>query len=102
MVRNGEDAFLAGVFPEPELEPVLANIWAVSFVASFRCLSFRRHVSPVWRAGAWPCSWDVDFKLAAPLSTTVEGVFKDGKVVSLTVTPASRKSSVIVMPCQNV
>jgi hypothetical protein len=56
----------------------------------------------VWRAGAWPCSWDVDFKLAAPLSTTVEGVFKDGKVVSLTVTPASRKSSVIVMPCQNV
>ena len=21
--------------------------------------------------GAWPCAWDVDFKLAAPLNTTV-------------------------------
>jgi hypothetical protein len=30
--------------------------------------------------GAWPCSWDVDFKLAAPMNTTVEGVFKNGAV----------------------
>jgi hypothetical protein len=52
--------------------------------------------------GAWPCAWDVDFKLAAPLNTTVEGVFKGGKVVSLVVTPASRTSSVIVHPCQKV
>jgi alpha-L-fucosidase 2 len=52
--------------------------------------------------GAWPCSWDADFKLAAPLNTTVEGVFKDGKLVSLTVTPPSRRSSVHVQPCQDV
>lgn len=52
--------------------------------------------------GAWPCSWDVDFKLAAPLNTTVEGVFKGGKVLSLTVTPASRKSSVQIHACQDV
>ena len=32
----------------------------------------------------------------------VEGVLKDGKVVSLTVTPESRKSSVIVHPCQDL
>ena len=32
----------------------------------------------------------------------VEGVLKDGKVVSLTVTPESRKSSVIVHPCQDI
>lgn len=52
--------------------------------------------------GAWPCSWDVDFKLAGPLNTTVEGKFKDGKLVALTVTPVSRTSSVLVQPCQHV
>ena len=52
--------------------------------------------------GAWPCSWDVDFKLAAPMATTVEGVFKDGKVQSLTVTPSSRRPYVHVNACQDV
>ena len=51
---------------------------------------------------AWPCSWDVDFKLAAPLNTTVEGVFKDGKVQSWRVSPTARTSSVLVQPCQKV
>lgn len=35
---------------------------------------------------AWPKSWNVDFKLYAPNRTTVEGVFKDGKLEKLTVT----------------
>ena len=52
--------------------------------------------------GAWPCAWDVDFKLAAPMATTVEGVFKDGKVQSLVVTPESRAKYVHVYPCQDV
>ena len=51
---------------------------------------------------AWPCSWDVKFKLAAPLNTTVEAVFKDGKVVSLVVSPPHRASFVHVQPCQHV
>ena len=25
---------------------------------------------------AWPCSWDVDFKLAAPYGTTIEAALK--------------------------
>jgi len=43
---------------------------------------------------AWPCDLDVDFKLAAPLATTVEVSFAGGKLVSLVVTPASRASAV--------
>lgn len=43
---------------------------------------------------AWPISWDVSFKLHAPYQTTVEGVLKKGKVVSLKVTPESRRSDV--------
>ena len=43
---------------------------------------------------AWPCNTDVDFKLAAPLATTVEVSYAGGKLVSLVVTPASRTSAV--------
>jgi hypothetical protein len=52
--------------------------------------------------GAWPCAWDVSFKLAAPMNTTIEGVLKNGVVQKLIVTPASRTSKVIVRPCQEV
>ena len=39
---------------------------------------------------AWPKNWDVSFKLHAPYNTTVEGVFKAGKLERLKVTPESR------------
>lgn len=44
---------------------------------------------------AWPESWDVHFRLHAPGNTVVEGVFKDGRLESLDVQPASRKKDVI-------
>lgn len=46
---------------------------------------------------AWPKTWDVHFKLHAPYQTTVEGVLKDGKVVSLKVLPEERTKDVVVM-----
>lgn len=47
---------------------------------------------------AWPKEWgDVDFKLHAPFNTTVEGKVKDGKLINLVVTPASRRADVIDM-----
>lgn len=45
---------------------------------------------------AWPKEWDVDFKLSAPKNTVVEGVFKEGKLKSLKVTPESRRADVVV------
>jgi hypothetical protein len=44
---------------------------------------------------AWPPDWDVDFKLRAPKNTVVEGVLKDGKVVSLQVSPESRRKDLV-------
>ncbi len=44
---------------------------------------------------AWPKEWDVRFKLRAPYRTTVECEYRGGKVVSLRVTPASRRSDVV-------
>ncbi|MEI7902818.1 MAG: DUF5703 domain-containing protein, partial [bacterium] len=44
---------------------------------------------------AWPKDWDVSFKLHAPKNTTIECEVKDGKVVTLTVSPESRRNSVM-------
>jgi alpha-L-fucosidase 2 len=46
---------------------------------------------------AWPSSWDVDFKLNVPSRTTVQGSVRDGKLVSLAVTPESRRKDVVVL-----
>ena len=46
---------------------------------------------------AWPKHWDVSFKLHAPSNTTVEGVFRAGKLEKLTVTPESRRKDVVIM-----
>jgi hypothetical protein len=44
---------------------------------------------------AWPENWDVSFKLCANDNTTVECVYRNGKVQSLTVTPKSRRADVV-------
>lgn len=46
---------------------------------------------------SWPKDWDVSFKLHALRQTTVECVYRSGKVESLTVTPESRRSDVEVI-----
>jgi len=43
---------------------------------------------------AWPCNWDVSFKLWGPLATSVEVEYAAGKLVSMTVTPPSRTGAV--------
>ena len=44
----------------------------------------------------WPEGRDVSFKLHAPLQTTVELVYKEGKIVQLTVSPTARKDDVVL------
>lgn len=44
---------------------------------------------------AWPEDWDVDFKLHASRNTTVDCIYRDGRVQLLTVTPSSRLANVI-------
>jgi hypothetical protein len=46
---------------------------------------------------SWPKDWDVEFKLHAPMNTTIEGVYKAGKLERLTVTPEKRSVDVIKM-----
>jgi hypothetical protein len=46
---------------------------------------------------AWPRGWDCAFKLHAPHNTTVEGVFKAGKLEQLKVMPESRRTDVQII-----
>jgi len=46
---------------------------------------------------AWPEEWNVEFKLHAPYSTTIEGQFRNGKIGKLNVIPASRKEDVVII-----
>lgn len=50
----------------------------------------RIHVLP-----AWPEDWDVSFKLKAAKNTTVEGVYRHGRLERLAVTPSARRKDVI-------
>lgn len=43
----------------------------------------------------WPREWDVDFRLAAPNRTTVEGAVRDGQLTRLVVTPPERERDVV-------
>jgi hypothetical protein len=53
---------------------------------------------------AWPEDWDVSFKLTATFNTTVECVYRNGKVQSLKVTPESRRADLLdlSMPEQRI
>jgi hypothetical protein len=46
---------------------------------------------------AWPKEWNVEFKLHAPQQTIIEGVYHDGRVVSLRVTPESRRADLAIV-----
>ena len=52
---------------------------------------------------AWPKNWDVQFKLHAPHQTTVECVYRGGKIEQLRVEPESRRKDVVCslapLPC---
>ena len=48
---------------------------------------------------AWPCGWDVQFKLWGPQNTTVEVEYAGGKLVSLAVNPPARAANVKWASC---
>ncbi|MGA9874914.1 MAG: hypothetical protein WBQ21_03810, partial [Solirubrobacteraceae bacterium] len=57
-----------------------------------QCVGDKIYVLP-----AWPKKWNVSFKLHAPKNTVVEGAYRDGKLVTLKVSPESRRKDVQVM-----
>jgi hypothetical protein len=66
-----------------------ANILTTLQLMAFQADGDQIHVLPTW-----PKDWDVSFKLHAPHDTTVECVYRRGRIEKLAVAPASRRKDV--------
>lgn len=55
------------------------------------------HGDKIYLFPAWPEEWDLNFKVHAARNTVLEGIYQNGVLQSLTVTPSSRAADVIDM-----
>ena len=69
-----------------------ANILNTAQLMAFQTLGDKIFLLP-----AWPTNWNASFKFHAPKATTVSGVYSNGIVQQLEVTPASRVNDVVLM-----
>jgi hypothetical protein len=69
----------------------------VNILTTLQCMLLQSDGRKLYVLPAWPKNWNVAFKLHAPYNTTVEGVFKAGKLEQLKVTPESRRKDVEIM-----
>jgi hypothetical protein len=63
---------------------------------AFQAMLLQTDGARIFLLPAWPKDWDVEFKLHAPQQTIVEGVYREGALVSLKVTPPSRRADVTI------
>ena len=61
---------------------------------TFQAMLLQTDGRKIFLLPAWPKEWNVEFKLHAPQQTVVEGLYQDGKLASLKVTPESRRADV--------
>lgn len=64
---------------------------------AFQAMLLQTDGQKIFLLPAWPTDWDVEFKLHAPQQTVVEGVYRDGKLRSLRVTPEPRRNDLTVV-----
>lgn len=51
----------------------------------------------VYLLPSWPKEWDVHFKVNAPNNTTIDGVYEDGKVKKMKITPKNSKNQIQIL-----
>jgi hypothetical protein len=64
---------------------------------AFQSMLLQTDGRKVFLLPAWPKDWDVEFKLHAPQQTMVEGVFRNGSLQVLRVTPEARRADLTVV-----
>jgi Domain of unknown function (DUF5703)/Concanavalin A-like lectin/glucanases superfamily len=103
VITNATDRSPAG---KPVVEPRFPAFWGPNFDwtpdqchGSVTLIALQRMLmlcdsNAIRLLPAWPQDWDVTFKLHAPQQTTIECVYRNGKVEKLNVTPESRRKDV--------
>ncbi|MCX7044877.1 MAG: DUF5703 domain-containing protein [Candidatus Sumerlaeota bacterium] len=66
-----------------------------NFMNTLQLMVLQADGGKIYPLPAWPKEWNVRFKLHAPQRTTVEGVFRNGKMESLKVEPKERAGDVV-------
>jgi hypothetical protein len=60
-------------------------------------MAFQTLGNKIFLFPAWPASWNVSFKFHAPQATTVSGIYSNGVLQQLEVTPSTRVNDVVLM-----
>jgi alpha-L-fucosidase 2 len=63
---------------------------------AFQSMILQTDGKKIYLLPALPEDWDVEFKLHAPYKTIVEGIYKNGKLEKLSVTPKERAKDVVL------
>ncbi len=84
-------------FWECKMDGTPDNDHGANSVNTLQSMLLQSDGRPIYLLPAWPEDWDVSFKLTAAFNTTVECVYRNGKVQSLKVTPKSRRADIIDM-----
>ena len=84
--------------PGHDAEPDLDNGGAGQIILQSMLLQIRGDKLLLFPA--WPKEWNVDFKLYAPKNTTIECVYRNGKIEKLKITPSSRAKDMTQMSPQ--
>lgn len=66
-----------------------------NIMLTLQAMVLRTDGEQIYLLPAWPKTWNVSFKFHAPFRTTVEGVYRDGVMERLTVTPPDRAKDVV-------
>ena len=84
-------------FWECKMDGTPDNDHGASSVNALQSMLLQSDGQKIFLLPAWPENWDVSFKLCAAGNTTVECVFRDGKVQSLQVVPKNRLADITDM-----
>ena len=82
-------------FWETKMDGTPDNDHGANSVNTLQAMLLQSHGESIHLLPAWPEDWDVSFKLCAARNTTVEVVYRNGRVISLQVTPESRRKDII-------
>ena len=69
---------------------------AACLMKAFQSMLLQTDGKQIFLLPAWPKDWDVEFKLHAPQQTVIEGIYRDGKLASLRVTPEARRRDLVI------
>ena len=81
----------------PTYDAVPDSDHAANLLTTLQLMAFQTDGDKILVLPAWPKKWNVSFKFRAPKNTTVELVYRDGKVEKLEVIPAARSKDVLLM-----